>query len=91
MRSRRAAREWALRILYAHQLSDNPVEQIFEQVLDSIPEDPNVRFCKDLCRRVAKDDGGIDTLIEQSVQKWDLNRIAVLDHIILRAAIAEFL
>ena len=91
MRSRRAAREWALRILYAHQLSGTPLDQIFGEVLDSIPEDPNVRFCRDLCRRVSEDRGAIDLLIEQSVQKWDLSRIAVLDHIVLRAAIAEFL
>jgi N utilization substance protein B len=91
MRSRRAAREWALRILYAQQLSGNPLERIFEEVLDTIPDDANVRFCRELCCRVVKDGGGIDPLITQSVQKWDLNRIAVLDHIILRAAIAEFL
>ncbi|HEY3294880.1 MAG TPA: transcription antitermination factor NusB [bacterium] len=91
MRSRRAAREWALRILYAHQLSGNPVEQVFKEVLDSVADDSNVRFCRELCRRVTEQGGSIDTLIEQSVQKWDLNRIAVLDHIILRAAIAEFL
>ena len=91
MRSRRAAREWALRILYAHQLSGNPLDKIFEEVLDSIPDDPNVRFCRELCRRVSQDGGAIEILIEQSVQKWDLNRIAILDHIVLRTAIAEFL
>lgn len=91
MRSRRAAREWALRILYAHRLSGNPIERIFAEVLESVPEDANVRFCRDLCCRVVEDGGAIDSLIEQAVQKWDLNRIAVLDHIVLRAAIAEFL
>jgi N utilization substance protein B len=91
MRSRRAAREWAIRILYAHQLSGNPVDGILKEYFDSVPEDPNIRFCRELCRRVVTDGGAIDALIEQSVQKWDLNRIAVLDHIVLRAAIAEFL
>jgi N utilization substance protein B len=91
MRSRRAAREWALRILYAQRLSGNPVERVFADVLDTIPDDSNVRFCRQLCLRVAQDNGAIDALIEQSVQKWDLNRIAILDHIVLRAAIAEFL
>jgi N utilization substance protein B len=91
MRSRRAAREWALRILYAHELSGNPVRQVFNDVLGGVPEDPNIRFCRDLCVRVAEKDEHIDTLIEKSVEKWDLNRIAILDHIILRAAIAEFL
>ncbi len=91
MRSRRAAREWALRILYAHQLSGNRLEEIFEEILGSVPEDSFSRFCRELCQRVVQDHGAIDGLIEQSVQKWDLNRIAVLDHLVLRLAIAEFL
>lgn len=91
MRSRRAAREWALRILYAHELTGNPVEHIFADLLGSLPDDLNVRFCRELCRRAAEKDGYIDGLISKAVQKWDLNRIAVLDHVILRVAIAEFL
>jgi transcription antitermination protein NusB len=91
MRSRRAAREWAIRLLYAHELSGNPMEQVFDETLGEAKPDSNLRFCRDLCVRAAERDTYIDTLIEQAVQKWDLSRIAVLDHIILRAAIAEFL
>ncbi|RPH92680.1 transcription antitermination factor NusB [candidate division KSB1 bacterium] len=91
MRSRRAAREWALRILYAHEMSGNPVEQIYQDLLGRLPDNPNMHFCREVCRRVAEKDAYIDQLIESAVQKWDISRIAVLDHIILRAAIAEFL
>jgi N utilization substance protein B len=91
MRSRRAAREWALRILYAHELSGNPVDGVFDDLLGSLPEDANLRFCRELCRRSAERNEFIDVLIAKAVQKWDLKRIAVLDHIILRLAIAEFL
>jgi transcription antitermination protein NusB len=91
MRSRRAAREWAIRLLYAHELSGNPMEKVFDEILGEAKLDSNLRFCRDLCVRAAERDNYIDTLIEQAVQKWDLSRIAVLDHIILRAAIAEFL
>jgi transcription antitermination protein NusB len=91
MRSRRAAREWAMRILYAHEMSGNAVEEIFTDMLSAAPDDPNLRFCRELCRRAAEKDGYIDQLIQKAVQKWDLNRIAVLDHVILRVAIAEFL
>jgi transcription antitermination protein NusB len=91
MRSRRAAREWALRLLYAHEMSGNPVIECFEDLLGEMRDEPNVRFCRDLCIRAAEKNSPIDALISQSVQKWDLKRIAVLDHMILRAAIAEFL
>ncbi len=80
-----------MRILYAHELSRNPIQQVFDDMLGEVPDDANVRFCRTLCERVAEKDSPIDHLIGQAVQKWDLNRIAVLDHIILRTAIAEFL
>jgi len=91
MRSRRAAREWALRILYAHELSGNSVDRVFEDILGQAQDDANLRFCRELCLRVAEKDSQIDDLIAKSVEKWDLSRLAVLDHLILRAAIAEFL
>jgi transcription antitermination protein NusB len=91
MRSRRAAREWALRILYAHDMSGNPVREVFDDILGGATDDAHLRFCRDLCLRAAEQNEFIDRLIVQAVEKWDLKRLAVLDHVILRAAIAEFL
>jgi N utilization substance protein B len=91
MKSRRSAREWALRILYAHELSGTPVQEVFADLLEGAKEDSNLLFCRELTERTAAEEAQINELIVKSVQKWDLNRIAVLDHIILRLAIAEFL
>ncbi|MBU0508148.1 transcription antitermination factor NusB [bacterium] len=91
MRSRHTAREWALRILYAHEMSKDPVDEVFERILADAREDPNLSFCRSLCRRVAEGDQHIDQLIVKAVEKWDIKRIAVLDHVILRMAIAELL
>ncbi len=91
MKTRRAAREWALRLLYAHELSGNPIDEVLNDVLGESHDEQNAHFCRALARRVADKDVLIDSLIKSAVEKWDLNRIAVLDHIILRIAIAEFL
>ena len=91
MKTRRAAREWALRILYAHELSGNPVAQCSNDILAGGREDSNMHFCRDLVSRVADKDELIDELISRAVEKWDLKRIAVIDHIVLRIGIAEFL
>jgi N utilization substance protein B len=91
MKTRRAAREWALRMLYAHEMSGQTIENIAQEFLDGARADPNHRFCCELASRVAEKDAQIDTLIKKAVEKWDLSRIAVLDHIVLRMAIAEFL
>lgn len=91
MKTRRAAREWALRVLYAHELSKAAVNDVIADMLAGAERDPNLQFCVALCRRAAEQDAQIDQLIKKSVQKWELSRIAVIDHLILRAAVAEFL
>lgn len=91
MRSRRSAREWAVRILYAQEMSKDSLETVFDGILPGAPADANLQFCRALCRRVAEGQPQIDALITHAVEKWDLNRIAVLDHVILRLAIAELL
>ncbi len=91
MRSRRSAREWALRVLYAVRLTGYPVEQCFTDILKGARQDQNMQFCRKLCDAAASGDEQIDQAIRRAVQKWDLARLAVLDLIILRMAIAEFL
>ncbi|MBU1638275.1 transcription antitermination factor NusB [bacterium] len=91
MRSRRAAREWALRILYASRLSGNSAQACFEDILREAKEDQNLILCRELVERISSDDACLDEWIRRSVEKWDLGRLAVIDLIILRMAIAEFL
>lgn len=91
MNNRREAREWALKSLYAHELSGNPLDLVLEQVL---PEDSSGKY-KDftllLVRRTIESRNQIDELIREHVEKWELDRIAVLDKLILRQAICEIL
>ena len=91
MRSRRAAREWALRILYASRLSGNPAKACFEDILQDAKEDQNLILCRKLVERISSDDSCLDEWISRSVEKWDLGRLAIIDLIILRIAIAEFI
>ncbi|MCB9366992.1 MAG: transcription antitermination factor NusB [Calditrichaeota bacterium] len=91
MRSRRSAREWALRVLYAVRLTGYPVAQCFDDILKGARADQNLQFCRGLCERAASGDEKIDEAIRKAVQKWDMARLAVLDLLILRMAIAEFL
>ncbi|MBM3324855.1 MAG: transcription antitermination factor NusB [Calditrichaeota bacterium] len=91
MKSRRAAREWALRLLYARHFTQLPVASIYEDLLGKAPLDPNLRFARRLAERTAEQEKLIDGYIGRKAEKWDLTRIAILDHIILRMAICEFL
>lgn len=91
MKSRRAAREWALRLLYARRLSGAPIAGIYTGLLGKAPLDPNLKFARLLAERTAEHEQLLDDHIRRKAEKWDLTRIAILDHIILQMAICEFL
>ncbi len=91
MKSRHAAREWALRLLYARHFSGMPIAIVYGDLLGRAPLDPNLRFARLLAERTAEHEPLLDDHIRRKAEKWDLQRIAILDHIILRMAICEFL
>jgi N utilization substance protein B len=91
MKSRRAAREWALRLLYARRLSGASIATVYAGLLGRAPLDPNLKFARVLAERTAEHEELLDDHIRRKAEKWDLSRIAILDHIILRMAICEFL
>ncbi|MFQ5769284.1 MAG: transcription antitermination factor NusB [bacterium] len=90
--SRRRARELALRALYAHELSGNVVEVIIEDMIRHCDEDEKVKdFACNLLKISVQNKEHCDNLIIQKTQNWDFERIAVIDKLILRLAICEFL
>ncbi|HEX7343820.1 MAG TPA: transcription antitermination factor NusB [bacterium] len=91
MRTRREAREWALKILYAHDLSGNPIDLVIQQLLPKGEEEANAQFTLELVRKTLEKGAAIDEAIQRHAEKWDLSRIAVLDRLILRLAICEIL
>ncbi|MBU1707063.1 transcription antitermination factor NusB [bacterium] len=91
MKSRHAAREWALRFLYAQHFSDNPIAAIYEDWLGKAPIDANLQFALRLAERTVEHEQDLDSHIKRRAEKWDLTRIAILDHLILRMAICEFI
>jgi N utilization substance protein B len=80
-----------LRILYASRLSGSSAGDCFGDILRGAKDDANLQLCRELVARVASEDALLDGWIRKSVQKWDLERLAIMDLLILRLAIAEFL
>ena len=91
MKTRREAREWALKILYAHELSGNPLDLVIQQLLPKGEAEANAQFTLELVRKTLEKLAAIDESIQRHAEKWDLSRIAVLDRLILRLAICEIL
>jgi N utilization substance protein B len=90
---RRKAREVALQFLYQLDLSNaidpTPYEDEFWA---RHPVDDEARsFADDIVRGTKMNQPKIDGLIEQFAEHWDLERMAVVDRNILRAAVYELL
>ncbi len=92
MASRRISREEALQLLYSCEVTGNPLDSVLDDpsILhdDDSPYDP---FTKQLTEKAFNVSGDCDAIIESHARNWSLGRIAILDRLILRIAITEFL
>jgi N utilization substance protein B len=93
MSNRRRARELALCAYYALELSGNSLEQT---VKDLITERNDVSkdiqdFATSLVRLAHSNTSEIDNYIQNKAINWDFDRIAIIDKLIIRLAICEFL
>jgi N utilization substance protein B len=88
---RRQTRIKVLQVLYAHIIAKDPVEKVKKDLLDN-PEEPiNRDFANQLIERVLAHTDLLDKLIEAKVENWEMERIALLDKIVLRMGLSEIL
>src|SRR5216117_2210812 len=93
MGRRRKAREVALQFLYQLDLQgeDDPVPHEHEFWARHLLSDEAKTFAETLVRGTKANQAKIDQVIEQYTENWDLERMAVVDRNILRAAVYEML
>ncbi len=92
MKIRRKARLRALQFLYAYEISGNTPEQIFDDPIWEEPIDERSRkFCEELIKETIKDEDKFDELIKKKSKNWKFERITLIDKLILRLSICEFL
>jgi N utilization substance protein B len=95
MSTRREARERTLQALYARELSGDSADHVIETALRPGLEDPKhpqpYRFAERLFLRTLDHAEEADALIVEHVRNWELDRIALLDRLVLRMAITEIL
>jgi len=92
MISRRKGREFALQALYASEVGDSTLDKAADTLMHDDPVLPETReYGMKLARAVRKRAEQIDELIAEASERWDVERIAVVDRIILRLAIAELM
>ena len=96
-RTRHRAREAAVQMLYQWEVGQQDIEDVLRTFwsanlpgAEGAPE--SVRdFATQLVRSTIANVTRIDPLIAETAEHWRLSRLAALDRLILRLAIAEFL
>jgi N utilization substance protein B len=88
---RRIVREKVLQILYAYELNNESLQSLTSEILNDITDEADRTFAKELTRIVLANVEELDNRIIQRVTNWEMNRIALIDKILLRIGICELL
>jgi N utilization substance protein B len=90
MTGRRQARELALQGLYAFEIHKRDIGEIFDQVAQGNPlGEKHLQYARRLMETVVQNLEFVDQEISRLAENWDLERIALIDRIILRMALTE--
>ena len=93
---RHRAREAALQILYQWDVARGEISQAVDTFFDlqwadaKPPEDALREFASSLARDTVGRLDAIDALILESSQNWRPERMAVIDRLVIRMAVCEF-
>jgi N utilization substance protein B len=88
---RRIVRERVLQVLYAYEMSKENLDFLEKEIMTDIPDKIDEDFAHDLINRVLIHCTDFDKMIKQRVNNWEMNRIALIDKILLRMGICELL
>lgn len=90
--ARRKARELALCASYALELSQNEVDYITKDMIEGKDNRQAVtQFAEKLFITSAEHIPELDEIIKRKALNWEFSRIAIIDKLILRMALCEFL
>lgn len=93
MQNRRAAREAALKSIYAVDLGENSINNAITYIIKPVfkNDKEGFRFAEKLFLVTVDHSSEFDTIIEKHIKNWDVNRLAVIDKLVIRMAISELL
>lgn len=93
MQNRRAAREAALKSLYAVEVGNNSTQDVTKQVIKSSLKNDrdSIKFAEKLFLVTVDHASEHDEIIDEHIKNWEVHRLAIIDKLILRMAISELL
>jgi N utilization substance protein B len=91
VKSRRIARIKVMSVLYAYEITKEPLDKIKKDLLTDFDDEEKLEFAKELIDKVTENVKALDISIRKKINNWEYNRVALLDKIILRMGLAEIL
>jgi len=89
---RRTAREKVLQALYARELSGNPLETILQETMEPLAQDEKTHlYALALARYADTEAEQIDKRVKPHLANWEYSRLAIIDKILIRMGICEFI
>ena len=100
-KDKRLARIIAVQAIYAYEIYPENSDDILSIILDngdnewspleSVPSKEAIAYGKKLYKMVVKIKDELDDLIKEKSKNWSINRITLLDRLILRMSLAEMI
>tara|TARA_B100001250_G_C19441918_1_gene632138 strand:+ start:181 stop:660 length:480 start_codon:yes stop_codon:yes gene_type:complete len=101
-KEKRLARIIAVQAIYAHELYPDISDDVFDIILnkddeadwrplESVPSNSAVKYGKELYKLVIKTKNEMDDLIKERSKNWSIDRITLLDRLVLQMSLAEML
>lgn len=89
--NRRILREKVLQVLYAYELNGEGLTNLTNGILSDLNSIPDIDFAKKLIDSVVANTKNLDLIIQEKVSNWEMDRIALIDRILLRIGISELM
>ncbi|NOX64849.1 MAG: transcription antitermination factor NusB [Chlorobi bacterium] len=89
--NRRIVREKCLQVLYAYQLGGDSLTPLVQSMIVDIKNQNDRNFAERLINLVVANQKELEERIKEKVSNWELDRIAVLDKILIKMAMSEIL
>lgn len=93
MINRRLVRETVLQSIYAYQQSGDSVQYVTDSIIkENLGKEKEARrFAEKLFFKTLDHESEFNEIITAQIQNWDIKRLAMIDLIVLKMALCEFL
>lgn len=88
---RRVAREKVLQVLYAYDMNKENRDELMNELFACLIDKSEREFAIQLVNKVIIHIEELDEKIKMRVDNWEMNRIALIDKLLLRMGICEIL